>query len=184
VKLDELQRLREASRLEFRIALMALVGVLAFGLLEGLLLAALGSLIVLLLRASRPAVVTLARDGAGRFVNRERLATVDDIPGVLIARTAGAWVYFNADHIRHHILDLVDHAASPVRTVILDCSMVPNVDFNAASTLCNLSKSLATRGTRLQLAELRDDVVDELRSRGIETALGPLTAHKTIEDCL
>ncbi len=184
VKLDELRRLREASRMEFRIALVALGGVLAFGLLNGLLLAALGSLIVLLVRASRPAVVVLARDPTGRFVNRDRLAAPDTPQGILIVRSAGAWVYFNADHIRRQVLDFAEHAVGPVRTVILDCSMMPSVDFNAANSLCDLARSLMTRGAKLQLAELRDDVVEKLKSRGVEACVGPLTAHLTIEACL
>ena len=48
VKVEELKVVRAASRAEFRIALIALLGVLVFGLLDGLLLAALGSLIVLI----------------------------------------------------------------------------------------------------------------------------------------
>ncbi len=108
----------------------------------------------------------------------------DDTPGAVVARSAGAWVYFNADHIRRQIVDLVEHADGPIRTVVLDCSMVPSIDFNAASSLCDLAKTLAARGILLQLAELRDDVMDELRARDSETTLGLLVAHKTIDACL
>ncbi len=73
VRLEDLRRLRVASRAEFRISLLAFAGVLLFGLLDGLLLAAFGSLIMLIAYASRPAVVVLGREpGSGRFVNRAR----------------------------------------------------------------------------------------------------------------
>ena len=62
VRIDDLRRLREASRPEFRIAMLAFAGVLFFGLLNGLLLAAAGSLVMLIAQASRPNVVVL---GAG-----------------------------------------------------------------------------------------------------------------------
>lgn len=184
VKLEELKRLHEASRVEFRIALIALLGVLTFGLLNGLLLAALGSLIVLLIRASRPTVVALAKDPDGRFINRERLTVADEIPGVLVARSGGAWLYFNADYLRRQILELVKQARAPVQTVVLDCSMVPAIDFNATSSLVALAQTLTERGATLQLAELRDDVADQLRSRGAEDVLGPIGAHRTIEGCM
>ncbi len=184
VKLEELKELRAASRVEFRIALIALVGVLALGLLNGLLLAALGSLIVLLIRASRPTVVPMARDATGRFVNRERLTDAEETAGMLVVRSAGAWVYFNAEYVKRQILELVDQARTPVHTVVLDCSMVPAIDFNATGCLRALARSLGVRGARLRFAELRDDVVDQLRRRGVEADLGPVAAHQTIEACL
>jgi high affinity sulfate transporter 1 len=184
VKFDELKTLRAGSRLEFGIALIALAGVLVLGLLNGLLLAAVGSLIVMLAKASRPMVVPLARDETGRFVNRERLAAPVELPGVLVVRNSGAWFYFNAEYIRRQILDLVAQAATPVHTVILDCSMVPVIDFNAASVLRSLARTLKGQGTTLWLAELRDDVVEALRASGVEEDTGPLGSHLTIERCV
>ena len=184
VKLEELKALRAASRVEFRIALIALIGVLALGLLNGLLLAALGSLIVLVARAARPTVVVLGRDRTGRFVNRERLDAVEDIPGTLILRSAGAWVYFNGEHIRRRILELARGAPVPVRILILDFSMVPMVDLNACASLRALASAVRNRGVALCLAELRDDVAEQLRSAGMEADLGQIVAHRTISDCL
>jgi high affinity sulfate transporter 1 len=184
VKFDELKRLRAASRAEFRIALIALFGVLAFGLLNGLLLAALGSLIMLIARASRPTVVVLARDATGRYMNRERLPVGAKTPDVLVLRSAGAWVYFNSEHIRRQILELVEQAPASVRTVVLDCSMVPTIDLNASGSLRALSRAMEARGIAFQLAELRDDVAEGLQSSGAEADLGPLSAHRTIEECV
>jgi high affinity sulfate transporter 1 len=184
VKLEELKALRAASRVEFRIALIALAGVLALGLLNGLLLAALGSLIVLIARAARPAIVLLARDPSGRFINRERLAAAEEMPGTLVLRSAGAWVYFNGEHIRRQILQMVDGATAPVRTLVLDCSMVPMIDLQAAASLRILARLARERGIALHLAGLRDDVAEQLRTAGGEADLGEIVAHRTIEDCL
>lgn len=184
VKFDELKRVRQASRLEFYIALVAMVGVLAIGLLNGLLLAAAGALITLIARASRPTVVTLARDSSGRFVNRERMTDAEAIAGALVLRSAGAWVYFNSEHIRRQILETVAQAPAPVHCVVIDCSMVPTVDITASASLRSLAKALAVQQVALYLAELRDDVVDELKANGVETDLGPIVAHRPIDDCL
>jgi high affinity sulfate transporter 1 len=184
VKFDELKRVRRASRLEFFIALVAMVGVLTLGLLNGLLLAAAGALITLIARASRPTVVMLARDSTGRFVNRERMTEAETIPGVLVLRSAGAWVYFNSEHIRRQILETVAQAPQPVQAVVIDCSMVPTIDITASASLCSLAKALAAQEVTLHLAELRDDVVDELRANGVEADLGPVVPHRPIDDCL
>jgi SulP family sulfate permease len=184
VKVEELKVVHAASRVEFRIALIALLGVLVFGLLNGLLLAALGSLIVMIARVARPPVVVLARDPSGRFVNRERVAEPADASGALVLRSGSAWVYFNAEYMRRQILELVERATAPVRVVVIDCSMVPDIDLNATGSLRALAKTLKARRVGLRLAELRDDVAERLQACGAETDLGPIVPHQTVEDSL
>jgi high affinity sulfate transporter 1 len=185
VRPEDLRRLRAASRAEFRISLLAFAGVLLFGLLDGLLLAAFGSLIMLIAFASRPMVVVLGREpGSGRFVNRARYADSGDTPGALVVRSAGAWLYFNAEHIRRQIIELVDGTPAGTTIVVLDFSIVPAIDVTAAGILRALARTLKARGVALALAELRDDVVENLKGVGAESDLGPIVAHRRIEDCL
>jgi sulfate permease, SulP family len=185
VRINDLRRLREASRQEFRIAMLAFAGVLFFGLLDGLLLAAAGSLVMLIAQASRPSVVVLGREPAtGRVVNRERYPDASDPPGALVVRSAGGWFYFNADHIRRRIIDLTETAPGRVRTVVIDCSIVPYIDTTAGTTLRVLARSLKEQGIMLALAELRDDVRESLKSIGAEQDLGPIAAHRSIDNCL
>jgi len=185
VKIEELRQLRLASRSEFLIALIALFGVLLFGMLDGLLLAAVGSLIMVIARASRPNIVVLGRDPAtGQYVNRARYPGVKDPPGTLVVRSAGAWFYFNAEYIRRHIIGLVDNAPPDIKIVVIDCSIVPAIDTTAGMTLRTLARSLAARGIKLALAELRDDVLEDLKAVGAEQDLESIAAHRTIDDCL
>lgn len=185
VRLDDLRQLRFSSRAEFRISLIALFGVLFFGLLNGLLLAAAGSLIMVIAYASRPPVVILGRDPvAGYFVNRVRYPEATETPGALVIRSAGAWFYFNADHIRRQIFELLSQATSGIKTVVIDFSLVPAVDVTAGGVLRGLARSLKARGIAIALAGLRDDVRENLMAVGAEQDLGPIPAHRTIEDCL
>ncbi|MGZ5910272.1 MAG: SulP family inorganic anion transporter [Reyranella sp.] len=182
VRLEELRELKAASRMEFAIALAALFGVLAFGPLQGLLLAAIGALVILIARASRPAVAVLARDPvSGHYVNKERYPTAEETPSVLVLRSAGAWVYFNAEQIRRRFLDFVAQAETPVETVVIDCSTVPAIDMTALASLRAFAGAMKRRGITVQLAELRDDVADFLHSRGAEGDLGPIVAHRTVD---
>lgn len=185
IRIDDLRRLRLASRPEFRISLLAFVGVLLFGLLDGLLLAAVGSLVMLIANASRPAVVVLGREPAsGQYFNRARYPGTQEIPGALVVRSAGAWLYFNVDYIRRRILELVDNAPVGVKTVVIDLSIVPTIDTTAATTLRALARALKARGISIGLAELRDDVLENLRAVQAEEDLGPILAHRAIDDCI
>jgi high affinity sulfate transporter 1 len=185
VRLKDLQQLRFASRTEFRISLLAFAGVLLFGLLDGLLLAAAGSLVMLIAQASRPVVVALGYDsGTGRFVSRTRYPQAASPPGALVLRCAGAWLYFNAEHTRNLIIAMVERAPDAISIVVLDFSIVPAVDVTAGGILGALARSLRARGVALELAELHDDVRDSLTAINVEQDLGPIAAHRSIQDCL
>jgi sulfate permease, SulP family len=61
---------------------------------------------------------------------------------------------------------------------------VPAIDITAATILRGLVRTLKDRGIRIELAELRDEVVETLKIIDAEHDLGPLMAHRTIEECL
>jgi MFS superfamily sulfate permease-like transporter len=61
IDLRELARLRRVSVLEFRVAMIALVGVLLLGVLKGVLIAVVASILLLLHRAAFPHVALLGR---------------------------------------------------------------------------------------------------------------------------
>jgi sulfate permease, SulP family len=185
VRFEELRRLLVESRAEFWISVVACVGVLFFGLLNGLLLAAVGSLVMLIAQTSRPMVVVLGRErSTGHFVSRARNPDASDTPGALVVRSASTWLYFNAEHIRRQIVDMIDGTPAGIRTVVLDFSNVPAIDITAGTILRGLVRTLKDRGIRIELAELRDEVLETLKIIDAEHDLGPVVAHRTIEDCL
>ena len=185
VRFEELRRLLIESRAEFWTSMVACVGVLFFGLLNGLLLAAVGSLVMLIAQTSRPMVVVLGRErSTGHFVSRARNPDASDTPGALVVRSASTWLYFNAEHIRRQIVDMIDGTPAGIRTVVLDFSSVPAIDITAGTILRGLVRTLKDRGIRIELAELHDEVVETLKIIDAEHDLGPVVAHRTIEDCL
>jgi high affinity sulfate transporter 1 len=184
VRVEDLRMLRAASRQDFRIAMLAMAGVLLLGLLDGLLLAAVGSLVLLIARASRPPVVVLGRNSVGQYVNRARYPDAVEAPGVLVVRSAGGWFYFNADYIRRSILDLAASAPAGLKLLVIDLSIVPAIDTSAATTLGALVRALRERGTEVVLAEMRDDVLESLNAIDAEKNLGHIDAHRTIGEAV
>jgi len=185
VRLQDLRRLHIESHAEFWTAVVAALGVLFFGLLDGLLLAAVGSLVVLIAYVSRPVVVVLGRErSTGQFVSRARNPGASDTPGALVLRSTSTWLYFNAEHIRRQIIDMVDAAPTQVRTVVLDFSSVSVADITAGMILRGLVRTLKDRGIRVEIADLRDEVVENLKAIGADQDLTSIVAHRTIEECL
>src|SRR5438309_4290381 len=96
-----LRHLWRADRSEFVAAMAALLGVLGSGLLRGVLIGAIISLVQLLRRASRPHVALLGRlPGTRRFSDLARHPDNEPVPGALLVRVESSLLYFNAEHVR------------------------------------------------------------------------------------
>jgi sulfate permease, SulP family len=178
-----LKHLWRASRSEFAVAIAALAGVLASGLLRGVLIGAVLSLVLLIRRASRPHVAFLGRiPGTRRFSDLERNPDNEAIPEVLIFRVESGLLYFNVDHVRDTVMERVRSETSSPRLVICDLTTSPHVDLYAAQVLGELATELGAADIRMQLVEARASVRDTLRAEGLEKKLGNIDRLSSIVD--
>jgi SulP family sulfate permease len=184
-KPSALRHLWTASRGEFVVAMAALLGVLSSGLLRGVMIGAIISLVMLIRRASRPNVAFLGRiAGTRRFSDRERHPDNELIPGILIFRPESALVYFNVDHFRDTILDCVRAQATPTKLVVIDLSASPYMDLQSADVCGALADELAAAGVRVQAVEARSSVRDRLRADGMDAKLGGINRFSSVADVI
>jgi high affinity sulfate transporter 1 len=182
-KLSSLKDLWRGDREELVVAVASLLGVLGFGLLRGVMIGAVISLVQLLRRASRPHVAVLGRiPGTRRFSDRQRHPDNELIPGVLIFRPEAGLVYFNIDHVCDTIRDRVQAEPSAPRIVVLDLSAAPRVDLQSVHMLGDLADEITTRGIRFQAVEARSSVRDRLRNEGLDAKLGGIDRFTTVAD--
>jgi MFS superfamily sulfate permease-like transporter len=185
IDLREIVRLRRVSRLEFRVAMIALVGVLLLGILKGVLLAVVASILLLLHRVTYPHVAVLGRiPQTRRYSDLERNPDNEHVPGVLIVRVEAALLYFNVDNVLREVLARASAQEPPVRLVICDLSTSPYVDLAGARMLARLSTDLAARGIALRLAEAHASVRDLLRAEGLEATAGPISRRLSVADVI
>jgi high affinity sulfate transporter 1 len=184
-KLSTLKELWRGDRPEFVVAMAALIGVLGSGLLRGVMIGALISLVQLLRRASRPHVAELGRiPGTQRFSDLERHADNEAIAGVMIIRPEASLIYFNVDHVCDEIRSRLSGATERPALVVLDLSAAAHVDLQAAHTLAALAGEIGARGIRFLTVEARASVRDRLRREGVATALGGLDRHTSLADAV
>ena len=107
-KLSELRRLWRFSRTEFAVAAAAMLGVLGSGLLRGVLIGVVISLVLLLRRASRPRTTELGRvPGTDYFADAVRHPENERPPDVFVFRAEAALLYFNVEHVRDRFFELL-----------------------------------------------------------------------------
>ena len=182
-KVSTLRHLRRTNRTEYIVAATALLAVLSTGLLRGVLIGAITSLLLLIRRASRPHVAELGRiPGTRRFSDRDRHPDNQSVPGVLMFRPEASLLYFNMDHVHDTVRERVGQAGPLVKLVVLDLSAAAQVDMHAAHMLAELAHELSDLGVRLRVVEARSSVRDQLRNEGVLGALGEVNRFTSVAD--
>jgi sulfate permease, SulP family len=179
-----LRHLWRVSRFEFSIAMLALAGVLLLGILKGVLLAVVVSLLMLLATIARPHVAFLGRiPGTRRYSDAERHPDNELIPDVLIFRVESSLLYFNAEHVRNCVGARIS-AMGSLRLVVCDLSNSPHVDVAGASMLAALHRELTTRGIQLRIVEAHAGVRDLLRAEDLEEQVGYFGRHLSVDQVI
>jgi MFS superfamily sulfate permease-like transporter len=169
VNIPAIVRLWRFSHAEFAVAAVAFVGVLGQGILRGVLLGAVLSLLLLLRRGAQPHAAELGQVGATDvFATLSRGSDRARVPGVLIFRTDGPLLYFNVDFVRDRFFELLDARTDRVTRVVFFLGTTPNVDLAGADMLIELRHALAARGIELKLAGPHGDVRDALVRAGLD----------------
>jgi high affinity sulfate transporter 1 len=185
LNLATLKELWLNDRSEFVVAIAAFAGVLTFGLLKGVMLGALISLVQLVRVSSRPHVALLGQiPGTRRFSDRDRHEDNELIPGVMIFRPESALIYFNVDNVCDAILNRVRSEPTLPKLVVLDLSAASIVDMQSAHTLASMAAELTGLSIHFHAVEPRSSVRDRLRREGVDTKLGGIDRFTTVADVI
>jgi SulP family sulfate permease len=185
LNLSGLKELWLNDRSEFVVAMAAFAGVLTFGLLRGVMLGALISLVQLVRVSSRPHVAFLGRiPGTRRFSDCDRHSDNELIPNVMVFRPESALIYFNIDNVCDSILNRIRAAPKLPKLVVLDLSAAPLVDMQSAHALAGMADELTAEGIRFQAVEPRSSVRDRLRHEGVDGKLGGIDRFTTVADAI
>jgi MFS superfamily sulfate permease-like transporter len=179
-------RMWRVSRLDFLAAAIALVAVLLLGILQGILLAATASILLMLARVSNPHVAFLGRvPGTDRYSDMERNPGNEPLPGAIAFRPEASLIYVNADAVRESVLNRLGQAApAAIRLIVCDLSAAPYVDLAGSRTLRELHAELAGRGITLRVIGAHGSARDLLRADGVDDKVGALGRSVTLESVL
>jgi sulfate permease, SulP family len=179
-------RMWQLSRLDFIAATIALLGVLLLGILQGILLAALASILLLLARVSSPHVAFLGRvPGTDSYSDMDRHPENEPPHGVVIFRPEASLIYVNADTVREAVLARIDQAPpSAIRLVVCDLSAAPYLDLAGSRMLHELHAELAARGAKLRVVGAHGTSRDLMRADDVGGKVGGLDRTSTVESVL
>lgn len=184
VDVRALLRMWKVSRIDFYAAAIALVSVLLLGILQGVLLAALASIFLLLVRASQPNIAFLGRlPGSGRYSDSVRHEGVEPLVGTIAFRPEASLLYINAETILEAVLKAL-RKSSDVRLVACDLSASPYIDLAGARMLLDLYDELTSRHIAFCIAGAHAQLRELLRAEGLAEKMDSSDWLRTLDSVL
>ena len=176
-----LLRLRRVRTAELGLALVTLVGVLALGVLGGLLVAIALSIGVFVHRSVRPhdAVLGLVEDLDG-YQDIESFPTAETVPGLVVYRFDAALYFPNCPYFLDRVRQAVTTADPPARWVMLNAEAITYVDSTAVQTLRELRSELAQSGVTLTVARAKVMVRGVFDATGFTNEVGAANFFPTV----
>ena len=152
-------------------ATVALLGVITIDLLPGLLIAVMMSFILVIYRASRPAIPSLERIPGGPYVDADRWRT-KPTSGLVILRFEAPLIFASAEALEQRVDEAVDRSDGPVRAVVLDLESVSDIDTDGAGMLASVRESLDERDIAFLIARLNRAGRDALARADVYDKIG------------
>jgi high affinity sulfate transporter 1 len=168
----EFLAIRRVRRMEFRWALVACLGVLVFGTLQGIVVAIIVSLIGLASQTARPRVSVIGRKRGADVLRPLSPEHPDDetFDGLLIVRPEGRLFFANVQDVAEQINALVTQYQP--RVLALDLSRVPDIEYSALQMLMERERRSSERGATVWLVGLNPGVLEIVRKAGLDERLG------------
>ena len=168
-------------RVEFMLAAASFLGVVFYGVIEGIAGAIGLSLLVMVWNAWHPYHTVLVRvDGMKGYHDAARHPEGRLVPGLVLFRWDEQLFFANADLFREAVLQAVADAPTPTRQVIVAADAVNDIDVTAADMLGELDHELEARGIDLQFAGLKGHVRDLIIRYGLSPRFDAEHFHPTV----
>jgi len=146
---------------DYFVALAAAVGVMIFGVVDGMLLAVALSIAATLQRMSSPKLATLGElDETRNFVDVNYMPEAKTDAHILTLRPSQPLFFANAEATLSHVATLA--TSTGVRVAILSLEDSDSLDSTALDALIECEQSLARAGRTLVLARVKQDILEAL----------------------
>jgi len=168
----EFAEIRRVRTMEFTWALAAVLGVLVFGTLQGIVVAIVLSLVALSSQAANPKVYVIGRKRGADVLRPLSPEHPDDetFEGLLILRPEGRIFFANAQLVGEQIrLQTEKHRP---KVLALDMSRVPDLEYTALQMLIEGERRMTAAGVTVWLAALNPSVLASIRSSPLYERLG------------
>jgi high affinity sulfate transporter 1 len=181
IDVDAMVRMGRFRASELGLAIAAIVGVLVFGVLAGILIAVGLSVADLFVRIARPPASVLGEvPGVAGLHNVDDYPEARQIPGLLVFRYDAPLCFANAEDFRIRALDAVDEQAAPIDWFLLNAEAIVELDITSADALRRLVAELQDRDVTFAMARVKQDLLAQLTRVGLLDVVDAARIYPTL----
>ena len=163
-ELRDLGRIFRIQRWEFWLSFLCFAGVATFGVIPGIGIAIVISVIEFLWDGWRPHFAVLGRvDGVRGYHDTGRYPNARLVPGLVLFRWDAPLFFANAEMFQACVRRAVAASPTTVRRIVVAAEPVTSIDVTSADMLAELEQSLRENEIELRFAEMKDPVKDKLK---------------------
>ena len=171
------------SRWEFAVAAIVIAGELTLGVLQGIALGVVLSLVMLIYRTTHPQGAVLGQlPGTEAYRDVQRHPEALTFPGLLIWRPGGDLFFASIGRLGDGLKAALAASRPPAKHVLLDADSVNFIDTTACDALLNVIKELQSQGITFAFARVRDQVRERMRLGGVEAVVGSANFYERVTD--
>ncbi|MGC1192326.1 MAG: SulP family inorganic anion transporter [Candidatus Binatus sp.] len=182
---ESVWKIRDISRSEFALSLIATLGVATIGVLPGIAITVILSLILLIRRASSPYDAILGQvPGVDGFTDISEYPDAQTIPELLVYRFDAALLFFNADYFKKRVRDVVALSAHSLHLFVFDMEAINVIDVTGLEALEEIRSELATKGIAFSVARAKIQIREKLSRSGFEERFGAANFHPSVRNAV
>ena len=183
INFRKLQNYRKVTSLDFWTAVIALLGVLALGILQGLILAVFVGLLALIIGTKMRATSILGRVPDEKiYRGLENYPEGETYPGLLILRYDGSLFFANAPDFADEVRAGIELSDPPPRVVLIDGESINGIDATAINTTIELNDELKRADVELRFARVRANVMEIMQRSDLVEIIGSDHFYVSIQD--
>lgn len=175
------------KRTDFYLLVLTFIATLSLGIQWGILVGVAASVLLFLVRTTRPHFAVLGRVPESQtYLNIARHPHAETLEGIILVRVDAQFYFGNVSFLKETVRALIDESEAPVQYFVLEAAGVNDLDSAAAATLDELDEELAARGVKLVLTRIKGPVRDVLHRTGLLDKMARegrlyLSTHRAIE---
>ncbi len=182
---ESVWKIRDISRSEFALSLIATLGVATIGVLPGIAITVILSLILLIRRASSPYDAILGQvPGVDGFTDISEYPDAQTIPGLLVYRFDAALLFFNADYFKKRVREVIALSVHSLHLFVFDMEAINVIDMTGLEALEEIRSELATKGIALSVARAKIQIREKLSRSGFEERFGVANFHPSVRSAV
>jgi SulP family sulfate permease len=184
VEFDVMKRIYRFYPRSAAVAAVTTLGVLAAGVVPGILVGVALSLLGLISRISHPPDAVLSEVPGHGFHDLGPDAAGQTLPGLIAYRFYAPLLFSNAGHFVERVRGLIAASTTPVRWFLLDAQAITDIDVTAAEALHTLNRELGQKGIALKIAHANRPLREILQRIGFAREISENSFFPSVHQCV